>query len=225
VRALLENPRARISEDSLNLAIDRFPDSDSVKGGIAHRETLPITITERLVAIVSEKLQDYLVAHHKLPPALATEMALRSRERATLNFSNGLGVDDLKALVVQMRASGRLTPTLLLRALCIGDMPFFEEAIAALAAVPVVNARILIHDAGKKGFSALYKKSALPPELFAVFRAASEIIDSTQFDGEPRDMERFRSRVIARVLTMIETFPPADVDYLMKRLGDVLAPA
>jgi uncharacterized protein (DUF2336 family) len=134
-------------------------------------------------------------------------------------------LDDVAALVAQMRASGRLTPSLLLRALCIGDMPFFEEAIAALAGVPVVNTRILIHDAGKKGFSALYKKSALPPELFAVFRAATEIIDSTPFDGEPRDMERFRSRVIARVLTIVESFPPAEIDYLMERLGDVLAAA
>jgi uncharacterized protein (DUF2336 family) len=104
-------------------------------------------------------------------------------------------------------------------------MPFFETAIAALADVPVGNARILIHDAGQKGFSALYGKSGLPADLFAVFRAASKIIDGTEFDGAPRDMERFRSRVIARVLTTIDDIPRANADYLIDRLGDVLTSA
>jgi uncharacterized protein (DUF2336 family) len=192
---------------------------------MAHRATLPITITERLVAIVSAQLQDYLVAHHKLPPTLASEMALRSRERATLGLSSGLGREHVDALVAQMRASGRLTATLVLRALCIGDMAFFEAAIAALASIPVANARILIHDAGEKGFSALYQKSRLPADLFSLFRAATDLIDGTSYDGEPRDMERFRARVIARLLTKVETLPSGDVDYLMERLGDVLTPA
>jgi len=225
VTVLMRNAGARVSEQSLSLAIDRFADSDTVKESIVRRESLPITVTERLVVMVSDRLREHLVVHHKLSPALATEIVLQTRERATLDLSSGIGGAHLDELVAQMYRSGRLTPTLVLRALCIGDMAFFEAAIATMAAVPVENARILIHDAGGKGFAAVYEKSGLSPDLFPAFRAATDVIDSTRFDGEPRDMERFRARVITRMLTQFEEFDPDDLDYLVAKLGDVLTPA
>jgi uncharacterized protein (DUF2336 family) len=224
VTTLMKNAGAKISEESLTRAIDRFPHSDVVKDSMARRQSLPITVTERLIKIVSDQLQDYLVAHHKLPPLMATDMALRSREAAMLHFSNGLGREHVEPLAAQMLANGRLTPSLVLRAVCFGDMPFFEAAIAVLADIPVANARILIHDAGPKGFEALYRKSGLPANLFAIFRTANEIIADTKFDGEDRDMERFRSKIITRLLTQLEDFPADDLDYLVDRLGDVLTP-
>jgi len=225
VAVLMWNQGARISEQSLSRAIDRFPDSDSVQESIVRRETLPIAVTERLVVMVSEKLREHLVTHHNLSPELATDIVLQSRERATLDLSNGIGGEHLAALVAQMHRSGRLTPTLVLRALCIGDMAFFEAALAAMAGVPVENARILIHDGGGKGFAAIYEKARLSPALFPAFRAATDVIDSTQFDGQPRDVERFRARVITRMLTQFEEFNPADLDYLVNKLGDVLTPS
>jgi len=48
------------------------------------------------------------------------------------------------------------------------------------------------------------------------------VVDSTEFDGDPRDLERFRARIISRVLTLIESIDTTDVDYLVDILGDVL---
>lgn len=225
VTVLMRNAGARVSEQSLGQAIDRFPDSEAVKESIVQRDTLPLTVTERLVVMVSDRLREHLVVHHKLPPALATDIMLQTRERATLDISSGVGEQHLQEMVAQMHRAGRLTPTLVLRALCIGDMAFFEAAIAAMAGVSVENARILIHDGGRKGFAAVYEKSGLAPELFPAFRAATDVIDSTKLDGEPRDLERFRSRVITRMLTQFEDFDPEDLEYLVAKLGDVLTAA
>jgi uncharacterized protein (DUF2336 family) len=222
VGVLMWNQGANVSEQSLSKAIDRFPESEAVKESIAHRETLPITITERLVVMVSDRLREHLVTHHKVSPTLATDIVLQIREHATLDLSNGIGAAHLEELVGQMHRSGRLTSTLVLRALCIGDMAFFEAALATMANVPVENARILIHDAGRKGFAALYERSGLAEELFPAFRAATDVIDSTQFDGLPRDMERFRSRVITRMLTQFDEFDQENLDYLVTKLGEVL---
>jgi uncharacterized protein (DUF2336 family) len=225
VTALMRNSLAVISEQSLNRAIDRFPDSDDVKEGMVRREALPITVTERLVVLVSDRLRDYLVVHHKLPAKLATDIVLQSRERATLNLSSGIAGTDLNELVGQMYRSGRLSSSLVLRALCIGDMAFFETAMAVMAGVKLENAKILIHDGGRMGLASLYEKSGLSPSLFPAFRAAADVVDSTKFDGEARDMERFRARVISLVLTQFEDFDQEDLDYLVAKLGDVLATA
>jgi uncharacterized protein (DUF2336 family) len=225
VTVLMRNAGARVSEASLGRALDRFADSDAVKESIVRRASLPATMAERLVAMVSDRLRQYLVAHHGLPRALATEIVLQGRERATLHVGEGLSEEDLQALIVQIYRDGRLTPTLVLRALCLGDMAFFETAMATMAAVPLANARVLIHDVGRTGFASLYRKTGLSPDLFPAFRAAADVVGSTGLDGGPRDAERFRSRVITRILTQFDDFDAEDLDYLVDRLGDVLAAA
>jgi uncharacterized protein (DUF2336 family) len=223
VAALMGNATAHIATESLGKAVDRFAHSDRIKSGMVHRASLPVTIAERLVVMVSERLQDYLLSHHELPASLASDVVLQSRERATLYLSHGSSPQDLERLVSQMRRHGRLTPFLVLRALCLGDMAFFETAMAALAKVPVRNARILIHDAGPNGLTSLYEKSGMPARLLPAVRVAVDVVRGTEFDGGERDRERYRSRVITRILTQFEDLPQEDLDYLLDKLGDVLS--
>jgi uncharacterized protein (DUF2336 family) len=222
VVVLLANTRARIAEASLGAAIDRFPASERVKAGLVHRADLPITIAERLVVMVSDKLQSHLVSHHELPVSLATDLVLQSRERATLHLSLGASEHELERLVRQMHRNRRLTPLLVLRALCLGDMAFFEMALAVMAKVPVINARILVHDAGPSGLASLCEKAAMPPRLLPAVRVAMDVVNGTEFDGGAHDRERHRARVIARILTQFEDLPQEDLDYLLDKLGDVL---
>lgn len=225
VSTLMRNQGARITEASLNAAVDRFPDNDAVKDGMARREVLPIRVAERLVALVSHQLKTYLVSHHELPTALATDIVLQAREQATLQLSSFCGDDDLEQLALQMHRSGRLTPFLVLRALCLGHMEFVEAAMAAMTNVPVANVRLLIHDAGPNGLRSLLERSGLPARLFPAVRVAVDVVKSTRFDGEAHDLERYRARVIARILTQFENFNQDDLDYLLDKLGDVLTPA
>jgi len=225
IAALMGNATARITEASLGTAIDRFAASERVKASMVHRTNLPASIAERLVVLVSDKLQSYLVGHHELPLSLATDMVLQSRERATLHFSLGSSEQELERLVRQMHRNQRLTPLLVLRALCLGDLAFFEMALAMMAHIPVHNARILIHDAGPNGLASLYEKAGMPPRLLAAVRVAVDVVRGTEFDGGERDRERHRSRVITRILTQFEDLPQEDLDYLLDKLGDVLTVA
>ena len=222
VTVLMQNATAQISEQSLSQAVERFADSDAVKESMARRDFLPVSVTERLVVLVSERLKEYLVSHHDLSPSLTTDIVLQSRERAILNIFSGSSEQELEQLVAQMHETGRLTPFLVLRAICLGDMGFFEAALAVLSGVPVANARLLIDDAGPNGLRSLYEKSGLPPRLFPAMRVAVNVVRGTQYDGGDRDLERYRARVITRILTQYEDFGREDLDYLLDKLGDVL---
>ncbi len=222
VVALMENAKARISAGSLDRALDRFAASDAVKASMVHRDALPVMVTERLVAMVSDQLREYLVAHHDLPAAQATDIILQTRDRVTLNLSHGSNEAELLALTAQMHRQGRLTAFLVWRALSLGDMAFFEAAMATLADVPIANARILIHDKGPAGLASLYEKSGLPGRMLAAVRTAVDVLREVRFDGGERDHERYRSRVIARILTQFEEFPAEDLDYMLEKLGDSL---
>ena len=223
VAALVANAGADLQEPSLNRVIDKFGDSEAVQAPLVQREKLPMTIAERLVAVVSDKLQNYLVTHHELPAKVAADAILQSRERATVSLLSGENSEEsLERLVAQLSRTGRLTPSLLLRALCTGDVAFFEFGIAALSKVPVTNARLLIHDAGRLGLKSIYEKARMPQALMPAFRIALDVLHETPYDGEEHDLERHRRRVIERILTQYEELAAEDLEYLLGKMGDMI---
>ena len=118
-----------------------------------------------------------------------------------------------------MTATGRKKPR--------KNQPVRERplSLAVRAHVSADNAQVLVHDAGGNGLASLYRKAGLPESLLAVFRVAVDAVNSTGLDGGERDFERYRARVIARILSQCEDFSPDDLDYLVSKLGDVLTVA
>ncbi len=219
VTTLVSNEGAALTEPLLKKTLDRYGQFETVKAAMVHREQLPVTITERLVSLVSEKLKLTLAARHRLPADVATDIILDARERATVSLlSQSSSAEDTHALIQQLHASGRLTASLVLRALCSGDMRFVEDAMAELAGTSADKASLLIHDAGKLGLKALYMKCRFPEALYPAFRVAVDVIHETDLDGGEHDRERFARRVIERVLTQYQTIDVADLDYLLGKL-------
>jgi len=132
--------------------------------------------------------------------------------------------DDLavRELVVQLFHAGGLAPTIMLRALCMGDLRFFEAAIAVLSKVPLTNIRVLLHDDGDLGLGSILRKAGIPQELHTVISTAIEVSHETEYDGEENDRERFRRRMIEWILTQVEN-PDMDmddenIDYLLTKI-------
>lgn len=229
VARLVGNPGASIDEGALDKVVDRFGDDDQVQTPLVHRPQLPVTIAEKLVTRVSDALKRYLVTHHELPESTATDLVLHAREQATVGLlaNSGQDEDDEEALVEQLHAHGRLTPSIVLRALCIGDMRFFEAALAKLANVPLVNARMLIHDEGHLGLKSLYVKAGLPAGLYKAFRAAVDLFLSDEGVRSDADPETLMRRNLERVLTMAED-PSGEIgedstEYLLTKFNQLAA--
>ena len=224
VAALVGNENAKLAESHFNRVIDRFGDSVRIQDPLVRRSTLPLTVAERLVTMVSENLQSYLVAHHDLPSDVASDVVLKGRERATVGLVTGESDEAaVVRLVTQLAAGGRLTPSLLIRSVCTGDVSFLEVALSHLAKVPLLNARLLIHDSGKLGLKSIYDKAGLPANLLPLVRIAVDIAHETPYDGEDRDIQRHSRRMIERVLTQYEKLDGPDIDYLLNKMSD-LAP-
>ena len=228
VARLVANEGAELTERALGQVLTDYNSSEVVAESISRRPSLPPAISEQLVTAMAEKLQSYLFEKHDLPADAASNLILQTRERATVSLlSRGASGSDLEDLVFQIHANGRLTPSLIIRALCVGDMPFFEAALARLADVPLKNARRLIHDGGELGLRSIYEKAGMPERLFSAVRAAVQILAEEDYDGGRNDRERFAARIIERLLTQFED--PAskmtqdDIDYLMNKLRQLAA--
>jgi uncharacterized protein (DUF2336 family) len=219
VTSLLENPGATISETAYQRVLDDFHEDDGVKDLIVERSTLPLSITERLIQIVSDSLRQRLIEKHALPAELVATLLDLAGERVLMQspLAPPRGIDT-ENLAQRFAARGRLTPTLLMRALCLGDQRFFEAGMAALARVPTANAAALIADRGPLGFKRLYQKSGLAEEFFAAFRAALDVLSETRASEEPWSPLLFR-QIHDRVMREYEDACPADLDYFLGQMA------
>ena len=225
VAKLLANPGADLAEPTLHKVVDKFGDSEAIQAPLVHRNVLPITVAERLVTHVADHLRAHLLASHKISPDLALDLVLQSRERATVGIAMGVSEQGLAALVSQLKENQRLTASLSLRAVCMGNMRFFEHAVAALATVPVGNARVLIHDPGRLGLKTIWAKAGLPVSYLPAVQAALDVVAQTELDGLDLDPERYSRRIIERVLTQYESlgvaFEDDDIEYLLAKVGQL----
>lgn len=219
VQIACANDNAAFSEKSLNRVVDRFPASEDVTKALAYRDILPVSVSERLVKLVSDQVREHLVKRHALKPETAIELAAAARERATVDLVEQASVaTDMPQFVSHLARNKRLTPSLLLRALGRGQMTFFEHAVAELAGVAHQRTWLMIHDAGPLGLRAIYDRAGMPARLFAAFRAGVDAYRSLQFDGGHRDRERFQERMIQRFLTAQPYAAKDDVAYLLEKL-------
>ncbi|WP_425406090.1 DUF2336 domain-containing protein [Hwanghaeella sp.] len=226
VVSLVSNEGAQISDASLEKVVEKHGEVERIQKPLVHRDRLPVSVAEKLVSKISDELKTYLVTHHDLPEQLAADLILQTRERATIGLvSDGASEEDLVILVKQMRDTGRLTPSIILRALCVGDMPFFEVAIALLADVPIKNARVLIHDEGDLGLRSLYDKAGLPRQLYVAFRSAVDLNVDAEAERTDDDPEQLMRRMLERVLTVpddeAEVYADADVEYLLAKFNKI----
>lgn len=219
VKTMAANDGADITERGYGFTLKRFETDHDIHEALIHREWIPPQVAEKMVSLVSGQLFDHLVNNHELPPQLAIELASGARERATLDLvEQAAHSSNLGRYVQQLQLNGRLTPSMVMRALCLGHMKFVEWAIAELAGVPHSKAWLMLHDAGALGLRTLLERAGLPQGMFKPFQIAVNVFHDLEYDGLDFDRERFRSKMIERVLTQFQAIPKDDLDYLLEKL-------
>ncbi|MGE0743112.1 MAG: DUF2336 domain-containing protein [Hyphomonadaceae bacterium] len=219
VERALANDNAIFDENGLEISLDRFAGVSTIMANMVHRNALPVNITEKLVTMVSGELFDHLVNNHELPPQIAIDLAMGARERATIDIvEQAARQKDLDSFVQQLNLNGRLNPSLLMRGLCLGHLDFVEHAMAELAGISHQRMWLLMHDSGPLGLKAAFDRAGLPPRLFPSFRAAVEVFHSIEREGGARDRITFRKRMLERTLTLFQSVPKDDLDYLLEKL-------
>jgi len=168
VHTLVGNKGADISDATCAKVVNNYDGDVAIAERLAQRPQLPLQVAERLVSVVSNKLKMALVARHEMNDRLIEDAVLEGRDQAVANLlaDEDAPDRDVEALIDQMYEKGRLTNRIVLKALNVEDLEFFEHAIAKRAHVKFKNARLLVSDKGQHGFMALYKQAGLPMEEF-----------------------------------------------------------
>ncbi|MBN8647601.1 MAG: DUF2336 domain-containing protein [Caulobacterales bacterium] len=219
ITTALRNITNQFSEDGLTTAIERYPSAQDMAIAMVERPILPINVAEKIASKFSGIVFDKLVELHQLPPQMAIDIATATRERASIDLVAQAGLQsDLRRFVQQLNLNGKLTPSFVLRALCQGEVRLVEFAMAELAGIPHEKAWLLVHDGGHLGLKAIFERAQLPSNLYPAFRSAIDVLHETEFDGSFEDRNRFKKRMIERVLTRFQSIPDSDLNYLLEKL-------
>jgi len=107
---------------------------------------------------------------------------------------------------------------LLLRAVCAGNIAFFEAALAALSRIPEQRIAHLVR-AGRAGaLRAIYTKAGLPGLAFDAFAAALDTWRRLARDGEPEDRYRSTMQMVDAVLARYSSITDGEANELAAML-------
>lgn len=206
VAVLMGNRGAQLSGALMERALDRFPDSRAVGEALARHPQLPPKFAARLIAQVSDAMRDAMIARYQIPPAMAADTMMQLRERSLLGLlGDGAEPPALAELVADLQKRGQLSATLLIRALAGGDLGFFEQGVAQVAGIPLNNARLLLHDPGKRGLVAIYQRCRLPQEYYRMVEAVLDLARGFDFVRGAVERAEFAEVVTAMMLSDFAT--------------------
>lgn len=226
---LFANKGAKIRDSQLLSRWGRIGGDATLLEVLVHRGGLSMVVAEKLYAAVSDELKPVLNRQYKLPMILVEEAGEETREWTTLALALGDALhepteQEVEKLVEQLYAANRLTYSLIMRSLCIGDLAFFETAMARLAGVPRGAARLLMFDSGPLGFRAFYERARMPEGFFEAVRLLLRFsLEETSYGRMRRD--DFRNRVVARIQSGGFDRTVENMHYLLTIIGGKIATA
>lgn len=221
---LAQNFGADLPEFGLRRMLERFGGDGALREAMLTRPRLPPCVRSDLIHSASSALTALVAEAGWLSADRAERLHREMTERALVDIALEASEEEPEDASVKMarhlRLAGRLTPSLMLRALLHGDRSLFEAALAELSGLPLARASGFVRYHQGSGFSALYARARMPAELLPVFKAALAALDEAEARSEAEDA-RLSRRLIGRVLRAcgaLDGAGPARVASMLRRL-------
>lgn len=224
VGVLISNETAEIKEETYNNILQKYFHDEDIKRRLVYRSELPVSIIEKMTHSLSEELKKRLILTHNIPINLATDIIEEVKEKTTLKISEEFSSDkQIEELVHQLYSANRLTPNMIVRSICLGDLKFFEYALVYLSNTPIIEVRkILFNTSADFMVRNLLRKAYIPKTLFPAVFTALKVIKDIHFDCRKDNRKAFGHKVIERILTNnynSDELNEEDIKYLISKIS------
>jgi uncharacterized protein (DUF2336 family) len=170
VLAIVGNTEINLPTELLGRIFDRFGEDASLREALLERPSLPAALRARIAVAAAKDLA--IEASQWMAPSRAERVAREARDQAISSIASSCCPEEGPELTRALRATGALTPALLLRSLLCGERHLFAEAIAELSGLPRSRMAGFILEPRAEGFAALVRRAGLKNGHLPAFRAA-----------------------------------------------------
>ncbi len=222
VAEVAANDGAIIDEETAGEIIDFYYNDDLIRDAMISRNDLPVKVMEKLLSLVSEEAAVNLAKDPNISAKTAMDLASGARERATIELTGGTKSNfELYELFSHLFQNGRLTPSLMIRAIGLGRISVVKHGLAILAGIKPSKAELMLFDPGPLGLKSLCVQAGLNDLHARIIRAGCAIYRDLEISGIEYDSEYFQTLMLQRTLTLPFEIPEPDKAWLMERLDAI----
>lgn len=219
VRHIAANDEIPISDDAAQAMVDIYREDDIIRASLMQRASMPMPVVEKLVAASADDIADRLSHYPSIEPARAKIIGSQTYERTTAQLSNDhFSENTLKELVIAMKNKGRLTSTLIMRAMGLGKIGLVHYGIAALAELNVRKAVLMLHDKHSFAMRGLCAKAGFDLNQTEFMMSALRAYKDLEISGKKLDSREFQLLMIERILTLPVELNASDKGYFINIL-------
>jgi uncharacterized protein (DUF2336 family) len=208
--ALFNNAAVRLGAADYHALYARFGQSRDMIDRLLAVPDLPLDIRIMQAKRASNRMHQLMAERGWVPANDAAELVADAEETAVLRILVEASGEELARVIPFLVSKAMLTPSIIVRAACLGEMAVVERALAHLADIPPARARDMMRGQGLMGFRALHKKSGLPQSCYGILRAACDVAVDEQEEGIVLDSEGFGRRLIEALMTRYEAMEHKD---------------
>ena len=189
------------------------------------------TVREQVAAHVA-RLKD----EHGITPGLAvvlvgedpaSQVYVRNKGKQTVecgmqSFEHKLDASvseaELLALAELLHNQGELTPTLLFRCACTGDLDFLSAAFQVMCEEEAEAVVFAFYAQGEDSFRTLYQKAGLSPYFRYAITAAVKVVTTRKKKGLPMHPEAFVPEIVEKIIRFYRNIGPGTVENVIGQL-------
>ncbi len=204
-KSLLENQGARIAGKTYDLIVVRDGDRSELHQVLVQGRQLPAEIVAKFIRIMETALIERLVTHHGLTAGQAFVMTTDVHYGAIIGLASDISPDRLAALVKYLSAQGEITPYLLFKAICRGNVQFLAVYLAQCAELPVGTVQERIAEDHVRHLPILWRTTGFADDVLRLIVEAVSILKSSADECRKRDVKAQQTVIFQRLISGLET--------------------
>ena len=221
---LFENEFVSFTAAQFQTLYDRFGETPEMLDCLLAREDLPLSLRISHAKLAAARIQQLIIERGWIPANDATELVADAEENAVLEILMGTAPEQCAAAVDELLDGGMLTPSIIVRAACLGAMDVVTQIMASLAGVSLKRASDMMFVKPRGAFKSLHGKSGLPESCYWTLQAACDVAREEMQDQIQLTPDDFGRRMIEVLLTSYEQLPlrdrPKQLDYVGRFAAD-----
>lgn len=216
ITELLTNAKADITPSMLEQVAKDFGNDEPVMMAMVTRPPLPAPLVDKLMKQASANVAKELKKRYAGAAKLVEKESNVIQEDTLMQLlERRVNEVEIEALVHQMYEGERLSPSLIMTALCRGHLDFVRAAIARLASIPTHNATKLLSDRGELGVRAIYTRTQMPESMYGAVSLLLGVAHDLEDAGIKPGTQAYANAAVERLMYHPHAKDVENLPYIM----------
>ncbi len=216
---LLGNSKVKLTPPDLHLIYTRLGQSGEVVDHLLTRVDLPLDIRIMQAKRAAVRMRQMMAERGWMPANDANDLVADAEESAVLQVLKQSTSAERSFAMQFLASQNMLTPSLILRAACLGEMDVVASALGHLSGQQAERVTGLIMMKGAAGVKSMLNRSMLPTGCHAIISCACEVAAQANEEDVRLDADGFGRRLLEVLMLQFGALGVRDQAKLMEYVG------